>query len=305
MAQPYLLFLDHWVIIRLFEDPSAANEKTRLSSLCKKGSCVLVLTIWHIHEMLRDKNTERAKNLCVQLDSLTKEIPCLWIRLRLTIQEDELAVEFFNSQNVSYARQEPLCEEPLALFPNSEKAPWIEEARKQGLRWFLDKPRLFSEALREQINYPKTKSELKSALQTTVGAEAILREAKRQYLMGLMPRHYPSGLVIADETKRQFLIEIEIEQLPSAYAESLLSDITNKDATTPPTEEDLVDLQNMVSVLPYVDVAVLDAKFCNYVTTIKKRWRSSHGLAEHFNNVKDALDWIEKCPQQGSRNVQA
>lgn len=292
MSQPYHLFLDHWVIIRLFEDSSAADEKTRLISLCKKGSCVLVLTIWHIHEMLRDKNTGRAKSLCVQLDSLTKEIPCLWIQLRLPIQQDELAAEFFKSQNVSHPRQELLCEGPLAIFPNSEKAPWIEEARKQGLHWFFDKPNLFSEALREQNNYPKTKAELKSAVQTTVGAAAILREAKRRYLMGLMPRRYPSGLVIADESKWQFLKGIEIGNLPSTYAESLLSEITNKDVTTPPTEEDLVDLQNMVSVLPYVDVAVLDAKFCNYVTAIKKRWRSNHNLAEHFNNVKDALDWI-------------
>ena len=115
-----------------------------------------------------------------------------------------------------------------------------------------------------------------------------------------MPRRYPSGLVIADETKREFLSGIEIKQLPSTYAESLLSEITNKDVTTPPTEEDLVDLQNMVSVLPYVDIAVLDAKFCNYVTAIKKRWRSSHRLAEHFNNVKDALDWIEKHSGQAS-----
>lgn len=270
MTQPYLLFLDHWVIIRLFEDFAAANEKTRLIDLCKNGSCALVLTIWHIHEMLRDKNAERARNLCVQLDSLTKDIPCLRIRLRLPIQEDELAAEFFKSQNASYARQGPLCKESLAIFPNSEKAPWIEEARRQGLCWFFDKPHLFSEALREQNSYPKTKSELKSAVQTTVGAEGILREAKKQYLWRLMPRLYPSGLVIADETKREFLSGVEIEQLPSTYAESLLSEITNKDVTTPPTQEDSVDLQNMVSVLPYVDVAVLDAKFCNYVTIHKE-----------------------------------
>lgn len=298
MARALHLFLDHWAIIQLFEDFSATNQKARLISLCKGEKCVLILTIWHIHEMLRDKNKDRAKDLCTHLDSLTKEIPCLWIQLRLIIQGDELASEFFKAHNVAYTRQESFCQEPLALFPNSEKAPWINEAKKDGLVWFFNKPDLFREAAREQSNYPQAKSELKSAVQTTVGAKDILREAKKQYLMRLMPRRYPSGLVVADETKRKYLSNIEIKMLPSVHAEALLSEITNKDASTPATEEDLVDLQNMVSVLPYVDAAVLDAKFCNYVNAIKKRWASPQRLAEHFSNTKDALDWIEKHPSE-------
>ena len=55
-----------------------------------------------------------------------------------------------------------------------------------------------------------------------------------------------------------------------------------------------MDLQHAVSIVPYVDVAVLDGKFCKYVSTIKNSWKGAEPLAECFDSVADALDWIEK-----------
>lgn len=133
---PLKLFIDHWVIINLLENPSFAARKYRLISLCKKGVCVLILTIWYVHEALRDGNKDRAKDLCTKIEALSKQVPCLWIRLRTELQEDEVAEEFFRSVGVSYQKSNPFREEAVAIFPNHEILHDIEDARSEGLLWF-------------------------------------------------------------------------------------------------------------------------------------------------------------------------
>jgi hypothetical protein len=135
---PLKLFMDHWVIVNLLENPSFAAPKDRIISLCKKGFCVLVLTIWYVHEALRDGNKVRAKDLCAKIEALSKQVPCLWIRLRTELQEDEVAEAFFRSMGVVYQKGNPFREEAVAIFPNHEKLPDIEDARREGLLWFLE-----------------------------------------------------------------------------------------------------------------------------------------------------------------------
>jgi len=109
----------------------------------------------------------------------------------------------------------------------------------------------------------------------------------------LLPSRYPGGLVIASESKRQFLQQMDINKFRALSVEAALSEATTEDAQAHPTEQDLVDLQHAVSMIPYVDVVVLDAKFCKYASTVKKNWRGAEPLAECFDNVAAALDWIE------------
>jgi hypothetical protein len=292
---PLKLFLDQWAIVDLLENPSFASERERLISLCKNGACVLVLTIWYVHEALRDGNKERARELCARIDGLSKQVPSLWIRLRTELQEDEVAEEFFRSIGATYQKSSPFCKEAIAIFPNHEKLPDIEEARKEGLLWFFNKPGLFGEALREQRIYPDVKAELKAAVQVTVGRKGLSHEARRQYVERLLPSRYPGGLVIADESKRQFLQQMDISKFRALSFEAALSEATTADAQAHPTEQDLVDLQHAVSMVSYVDVVVLDAKFCKYASTVKKNWKGEEPLAECFDNVAGALDWIENA----------
>jgi len=98
---PLKLFMDHWVIVNLLEKPPFAAQQERLVSLCKSGFCILILTIWYVHEALRDSNKDRAMDLCTKIEALSKQVPCLWIRLRTELQEDEVAEEFFRSMGVS------------------------------------------------------------------------------------------------------------------------------------------------------------------------------------------------------------
>lgn len=46
---PLKLFLDHWAIVDLLENPSFSTQRERLVSLRKSGACVLVLTIWYVY----------------------------------------------------------------------------------------------------------------------------------------------------------------------------------------------------------------------------------------------------------------
>jgi len=155
MRVPLLkLFLDHWAIVNLLEKPSFSAQQERLVSLCKKGFCVLVLTIWYVHEALRDGNKDRAKELCRKIEALSKQVPCLWIRLRTQLQEDEVAEDFFRSTGGQYQKIDPFCGEAVLIFPNHEKLHDIQSARREGLLWFLNKPELFSKALSEQQKYP-------------------------------------------------------------------------------------------------------------------------------------------------------
>lgn len=149
---PLKLFLDQWAIANLLENQSFASERERLISLCKSEACVLVLTIWYVHEALRNGNKNRAKDFCAKIETLSKQVPCLWIRLRTELQEEEVADEFFRSIGAKYQKKKPFCEEAVAIFPNHEELVDIESARKQGLPWFFDKPYLFGEALSEQKN---------------------------------------------------------------------------------------------------------------------------------------------------------
>ena len=87
---------------------------------------------------------------------------------------------------------------------------------------------------------------------------------------------------------------MNITKFRAVTFEAELSEATTTDAQARPTEQDLVDLQHAVSVVPYVDVAVLDGKFCKYAATVKKNWKNAEPLAECFDNVAAALDWIEK-----------
>ena len=57
---PLKVFLDHWAVVNLLEKPSFAAQRNRLVSLCKNEVCVLTLTIWYVHEALRDGNKDRA-----------------------------------------------------------------------------------------------------------------------------------------------------------------------------------------------------------------------------------------------------
>jgi hypothetical protein len=291
---PLKLFLDHWAIVDLLEDPSFAAQRERLESLCKSGVCVLVLTIWYVHEALRDGNKDRARGLCAKIEALSKQVPSLWIKLRTQLQEDEVADEFFRSIGAKYQKRNPFCEEAVAIFPNHEKLSDIERARRDGLLWFLSKPELFGEALREQKKYPAVKTELKAAVQATVGRKGLLNEARKQYVEKLLPSQSPGGLVIADESKREFLQQMDITKFRALSFEAGLSEATTADAQARPTEQDLVDLQHAVSVVPYVDVAVLDGKFCKYALTVKKNWKGAKPLAECFDSIDAALDWIEK-----------
>jgi hypothetical protein len=291
---PLKLFMDHWVIVNLLEKPSFAAQQERLVSLCKNGFCVLILPIWYVHEALRDSNKDRATDLCTKIEALSKQVPCLWIRLRTELQEDEVAEEFFRSMGVSYQKNNPFCEEAVAIFPIHEKLSDIEDARREGLLWFFKNPQLFGEALSEQRKYPVIKAELKAAIQTMIGGKSLFNEGKKQYVEKLLPSRYPSGLVIASESRKQFLEQINVKKFRALSFEATLSEVTNADAQAHPTEQDLVDLQHAVSLIPYVDVAVLDAKFCKYVSTVKKQWKNDQPLAEWFDSADAALDWIEK-----------
>lgn len=291
---PLKLFLDQWAIINLLQDPSFTTQRERLVTLCKSGACVLVLTIWYVYEALRDGNKDRAKDLCAKIEALSKEVPSLWIRLRTELQEDEVAEEFFKSTGAKYQKINPFCEEAIAIFPNHEELPDIDNARREGLSWFLSKPGLFGEARSEQRKYPAVKAELKASVQVTVGRKGLSHEARRQYVESLLPSRYPEGLIIADESKRQFLQQMDISKFRALSFEVALSEATTADAQAQPTEQDLVDLQHAVSIVPYADVVVLDAKFCKYVATVKKNWKSTEPLAECVDNVDAALDWIEK-----------
>lgn len=290
---PLKLFLDQWAIVNLLENRSFATQQKRLISLCKNGVCVLVLTILYVHEALRDGNKDRAKKFIAQVEALSKLIPCLWIRLRTELQEDEVAEEFFRSIGAQYQKINPFCEEVIAMFPNHEKLPDIANARKEGLLWFFNQPELFSKALSEQRKYPAVKAELKTTVQKTVGRKGLLSKARKEYVSKLLPSRSPGGVVIADESKRRFLQEIDIRKFRALSFEAALSDATTADAQTNATEQDLVDLQNAVSLVPYVDVVVLDAKFRKYALTVRKNWKGAEPLAECFDNVDAALDYIE------------
>jgi hypothetical protein len=87
---------------------------------------------------------------------------------------------------------------------------------------------------------------------------------------------------------------MDIKKFRALSFEAALSEATTADAQAHPTEQDAVDLQHSVSMVPYVDVAVLDAKFCKYTSTVKKNWKGAAPLAECFDNVTAALDWVEK-----------
>jgi len=294
IAPPLKLFLDHCAIINLLEDSSFAVQRERLESLCVGGTCVLILTIWYVHEALRDGNKDRARDLCEKIEALSKQLPSLWIRLRTELQEDEVADEFFRSIGAKYQKRKPFCEEAVAIFSNHEKLVDIESARKQGLLWFFDKPYLFGEALNEQRNYPGVKGELKTAVKATVGRKKMPNETKRLYVEGLLPSRTPGGLVIAEDSKRQFLQQMDINKFRAVAFEAALSEATTADARARPTEQDSVDLQHAVCALPYVDVAVLDGKFCKYALTVRQNWKGVEPLAECFDTVGAALDWIEK-----------
>lgn len=291
---PLKLFLDHWAIVNLLEDSSFAAQRDRLISLCKSGACVLVLTILYVHEALRDGNKERAKDLCAKIETLSRQVPCLWIRLRTELQEDEVAEEFFRSIGAQCQKRDPFCDEAVAVFPNHEKLPDIDAARRDGLLWFFNRPELFREALSEQRKYPAVKAELKTAVQATVGRKSLYNEARKNYVEKLLPSRFPGGLIIAGESKRQFLQHMDIRKFRALSFESALSGVTTADTQTHPTEQDLLDLQHAVSMVPYVDVAVLDAKFYKYASTVRRNWTGAEPLAECFEDVDAALDWVEK-----------
>lgn len=291
---PFKLFLDQWAIVNLLENRSFAAQQKRLISLCENGVCVLVLTILYVHEALRDGNKDRAEKFIAQVEALSKLIPCLWIRLRTELQEDEVAEEFFRSIGAQYQKINPFCEEVIAIFPNHEKLPDIANARKEGLLWFFNQPELFSEALSEQRKYPAVKAELKTTVRKTVGRKGLLSKARKEYVSKLLPSRSPGGVVIADESKKRFLQEMDIRRFRALSFEAALSEATTADAQTNATEQDLVDLQHAVSMVPYVDVVVLDAKFCKYALSVRKNWKGAEPLAECFENVGAALAWIEK-----------
>ncbi len=287
---PLTLFLDQWVIINLLQDPSCMSQRERLVLLCKSGACTLVLTIWYVQEAIRDGNKDRAKDLCEKIETLSKEVPCVWIRLKTDLQEDEVAEDFFNSIGASYYKRSPFCEGVLAIFPELNRHHDIENIRKEGLVWLFKRPKLFHGAFAEQSKYPSIKAKLKS----TVGRRGLSREEQNHFVQMLLPSQYPGGLVIADESKRQYLQTMNIKKFRALSFEAALSEATTADARARPTEQDLVDLQHAVSVVPYVDVVVLDAKFRKYALTVKKKWKGAEPLAECFDNIGAALDWIER-----------
>jgi len=291
---PLKLFLDHWAIVDLLETPSFATQKERLVSLCKTGACILVLTIWYVHEALRDGNQGRAKALCPKIESLSRQVPCSWIRLRTELQRDEVEAEFFRFIGAQYSKESPFCKEAIAIFPNHEKLSDLESARRDGLLWFFDKPDLFGEALSEQEKYPGVKGELKAAARATIGRKGMPDETNRLYVKGLLPSRTLGGLVIVEDSKRQFLQQMDISKFRALAFEAVLSEATTADAQARPTEQDSVDLQHAVCAVPYVDVAVVDGKFCKYTLTVKKNWKGAEPLAECFDDVAAALDWIEK-----------
>jgi len=292
--RPLKLFLDYWALVHLLEDGSWASHKDRLMAYCKNGDCTLVLTIWHVFEILQYGDKVRAKKRYVHLEELRKEVPCLWIRLRTELQRDEIAEAFFQAEGVDYKRKEIFYDEPVALIPNSEKASWFGQARRDGLLWFFNKPELFKKFQQGQSNYPVTKLDIRHARENLVGHKEAISKSQTQYVNGLVPTLYPSGLVIAEETKRKFLLRCPIDQFPSVYVETLLSEETNKDTKSSPKKSDLVDMQHIVSALPYVEIAVLDGQFCNYASIIRNKWKSSWPLAEPFSSIEAAFNRVEQ-----------
>ncbi|MDF0676205.1 MAG: hypothetical protein P0120_17995 [Nitrospira sp.] len=288
------LFLDQWAIINLLQAPSCMSQRERLVLLCKSGACTLVLTIWYVQEAIRDGNKDRAIDLCKKIEMLSKEVPCVWIRLKTDLQEDEVAEDFFNSIGIPYCKRSPFCEGVLAIFPELSRHHDIENIRKEGLVWFFKRPKLFHGAFAEQSKYPSIKSKLKSTVQATVGRKGLSRQEQKQFVQMLLPSQFPGGLVIADGSKRQYLQAMNIKKFRALAFEAALSDATTADTQAHPTEQDLVDLQHAVSVVPYADVVVLDAKFRKYALTVRKNWKGKEPLAECFDNVDAALDWIEK-----------
>ena len=134
---PLTLFLDQWAIINLLQDPSCVSQRERLVSLCKSGTCTLVLTIWYVQEAIRDGNKDRARDLCEKIEMLSKEVPCIWIRLKTDLQEDEVAEDFFNSIGILYLKRSPFCDGIFAIFPELNRHDDVENIRKEGLVWSI------------------------------------------------------------------------------------------------------------------------------------------------------------------------
>ena len=229
---------------------------------------------------------------------LSKEVPCVWIRLKTDLQEEEVAEDFFDSKGIPYCKRSPFCEGILDIFPELNRHQDVENIRKEGLVWLLKRPKLFHGAFAEQSKYPSIKSKLKSAIRVTVGQKGLSREEQKQFVQMLLPSRFPGGLAIADESKRQYLQTMNIRKFRALSFEAALSEATTADTQARPTEQDLVDLQHAVSVVPYVNTVVLDGKFCKYALTVKKNWRGTDPLAECFDDVDAALDWIEKHPAE-------
>jgi hypothetical protein len=110
----------------------------------------------------------------------------------------------------------------------------------------------------------------------------------------LRPSRYPGGLVIAFESKRQVLQQMDIKKFRALSFEAALSEVTTQMHRRILLNKTWSIYSTRWRVVPYVDVAVHDGKFCKYALTVKKNWKGSEPLAECFDNVTTALDWIEK-----------
>jgi hypothetical protein len=253
---PLLAYCDNNFVVAA-HDLATNRYKAHLSALASGGIVTLVLSHWHWLEMATDADHARGASMATFCDSLN----AAWLYDRLSVQRKEVEAAFYKFANIQSDAPamiggiEDIIHDMIGTRAYRKCSVFVEHLQRAG----PDRP--IGKTLNRKLEASRRNAKDFPAYTLT---DEMLAKFQRYHVQRLLPPSTPSGIVIDESTKRDFLDWYTLSQLPATALEMRVARENAKLSRTL-NQNNLMDQQHL-SAVPYVDLFVTnDTKFSNLI----------------------------------------
>jgi hypothetical protein len=241
------VFCDLNFIVTAHQGPDA--YKDHLRQLAGAGTVTFVLSPMHWIEAAEDPDPARGAAKADFMDSLLAQ----WICERRSVQRKEATAAFFRFLKVQ-ADPPRMIGSIVEIIADLAGRPaernsrdFVAHLRGIGPNHPLER------SLQEAFDSNRVNGE---RFRTGQLDDNFLRRIEKMYIQGLLPAQTPSGVVIGEDSKRQFLDGCQLRDFPAFAVESLAT-YDSWSSNRQMNRNNFMDQQHLMA-LPYVDLFLTD-----------------------------------------------
>ncbi len=274
------IYLDQSALIDAYERTRSDDAfRKRFVEGTAKDRYGFILSAWHWVEAARTRDLEKATRLADFMDSLRPG----WLRDRRDLERIEVEERFYKFLGLEYLRPSAVVSraELIAALNGLPLSAVTGLSSRDFVEGWIKKPELMQSIERSQRQNAEALRNVRAAEAVGRLTRAIVDEGDRGLIKGFLPQRTPTGLLLDEGTKSQFLETVTIVDFPTLAIEAAISQYgwSSQGRTD---WNSMVDRIHMISALPYVDLVVSDDKYFGRLFSVSESTPSVHAQLIRF-----------------------